>query len=194
MFLSKKKKYILVQNRKAGFSVPEMIVALFFFSMIMVIAVGTVLAVTSANRKSFILSNTNNSMVYAVDSMIRDIRTGKDYDCGPLGGDKNCPLFLGFGAPSSSIYFTDDAGQATGYRLNSNKIQKLISGNFIDITSPDIKVNRLDFYVDGVGGGGDNMQPNVMVVISAESFYKGKKFSSFELETLAVQRQIESNE
>jgi hypothetical protein len=88
-------------------------------------------------------------------------------------------LFLGFGAPSSSLYFTDDAGQSTGYRLSSNKIQKLISGNFIDITSPDIKVNRLDFYVDGVGGGGDNTQPNVMVVISAESFYKGKKIFFF---------------
>jgi type II secretory pathway component PulJ len=148
MFFTKRQKNNFDTYLNRGFSIPEMIVALFFFSMIMVIAVGTVLAVTTANRKAFALSNTNNSMVYAIDSMIKDMRTGTNYDCGPLGGDKNCPLFLGLGEPSNSFYFTDDRGQNTGYRLNGNKIQKLISGNFLDITSPEIKVNKLDFYVE----------------------------------------------
>jgi type II secretory pathway component PulJ len=87
-----------------GFSVPEMIVSLFFFSMIMVIAVSTVLSVSLANRKVFALSSVNNSMVYAVDSMIRDVRTGRDYDCGPVGGGS----FLG-GVLGDTLEGTDDS-------------------------------------------------------------------------------------
>lgn len=178
-----------------GFSIPEMIVSLFFFSMIMVIAVSTVLSVSLANRKALLISSVNNSMVYAVDSMIRDIRTGRNYDCGPsTDSTKNCPLFLGLGTPSDSFFFTDDKGQATGYRLSNNKIQKLISGNFLDITSPEVKINKLDFYVNGVGGGGDNMQPHVIVILSAESYYKNQKVASFNLETMATQRLIELDE
>jgi hypothetical protein len=171
-----------------------MIVSLFFFSMIMVIAVSTVLSVSLANRKVFALSSVNNSMVYAVDSIIRDVRTGRDYDCGPVGGAKNCAFFLGLGTPSDSFFFTDDRGQATGYRLSGTKIQKLVSGNFLDITPPEVKINKLDFYVNGVGGAGDNLQPHVIVILSAESYYKNKKVSSFNLETMATERLIESDE
>lgn len=177
-----------------GFSVPEMIVAIFLFSLVMVASVSTVLAVTTANRKTFSLSTVNNSLVFAVDSMVKDIRTGTDYDCGDVGGSLNCPLNLGSGTPGNSFHFKNDLGQNTGYRLNNQKIQKLVSGNYLDITPGEILVNKLDFYVDGVGGGTDNKQPNVTVVLWAEIYYKSKLVATFDMETMAVQRKIESNE
>jgi hypothetical protein len=45
-----------------------------------------------------------------------------------------------------------------------------------------------------VGGAGDNLQPHVIVILSAESYYKNKKVSSFNLETMATERLIESDE
>ncbi len=180
--------------KNGGFSVPEMIVALFLFSMVMVVSVGSVLAVTTANRKTFALSTINGSLVYALDSMIKDLRTGSDYDCGDVGGSLNCPFSGGSGTPQSSIRLIDDRGQATGYRLNGETVEKLISGNYLAITPADVKVKKMSFYVDGVGGGADNKQPNVIIVLVAEIFYKGRLVATFDTETMAVQRKIEDDE
>jgi prepilin-type N-terminal cleavage/methylation domain-containing protein len=177
-----------------GFSIPEMIVALLLFSMVMVVSVGAVLSVTAANRKTFALSTINNSLVYALDSMIKDIRTGTNYDCGVVDSTKNCPLLKGAGTPQNSVHFTNDLGQATGYRLNGNVIEKLVSGSYLAITPAEVRVSKLDFYVDGVGGGSDNKQPVVNIVVFAEIYYKGQRVANFDVETMAIQRKIENNE
>ncbi len=68
-------KYI---SQKKGFTLVEMIVSLAVFMVVAVIAVGALLKITDANRKSQALKTAINNINYALDAMSREMRTGKN--------------------------------------------------------------------------------------------------------------------
>lgn len=70
-----------IHSSKKGFSLIELMVSLSIFSIVMTIAIGTLLVMVDANGKAQALSSAMTNISFALDSMTRTIRTGKEYYC-----------------------------------------------------------------------------------------------------------------
>ena len=73
--------FFSLQKSQKGFTLVEMVVSLAIFTVVAVIAVGALMKITSANRKSITLKTTINNLNFTLESMSREMRVGKDYYC-----------------------------------------------------------------------------------------------------------------
>src|SRR3989338_9484397 len=78
------KKHLDSKSGKGGFTLIEMIVSIALFAVVMTVAVGALLSLTGANKKAQALQSVMNNLNISVDSMVRNIRMGRDYEC--VGG------------------------------------------------------------------------------------------------------------
>jgi hypothetical protein len=96
------------------------------------------------------------------------------------------------GGGGSTVGFTSSAGSVSGYRLNAGKIQKLFGSSWEDITGSETNIDRLQFFVSGVGQ--DQKQPTIFLVLAGYVTFRNNRQIKFSLSTLAVQRKIEGAE
>jgi prepilin-type N-terminal cleavage/methylation domain-containing protein len=167
--------------RPRGFTLIEMMVSVFLFSIVIVIATGALVSILGANRKAQAVKSVMNNLNFALDSMTRSIRTGTDYDCGTA----QCDPTNG----TSEFSFTDTDGRDVIYRLNNatERIEREVDKEgFLPLTSPGVIVERLTFYVDGESDT-DREQPRVLIILKGEAG-EGKTLTTFNLETLVSQR------
>jgi len=176
-------KFILRKSVR-GFTLVEMIVAVSIFTIVVFVSVGALLAIADANRKANALRTVMDNLNFAMESMARSIRTGDDYSCS--GGD-NCP------SGGNSLTFTDQNSQTVTYRYEaatkSISVQKG-AGAFTNITSPEVTIDSLTFYVNGVGS--DGAQPRVVISIQGTAGIIETLKSSFSVQTTISQRRVES--
>lgn len=173
----------LQKNKKqysAGFTLVELMVALTLFTIVVLAAVSSLYTVNSASRKVQAMRTVMDNLNFAVESMSRTIRTGSDLICGGQGNiaTPNCPFINQIGSDRLLVNATLglDAGQTqiVEYRLSTHPngngaLQKQvwdngIAGGWIAMTTPEIDIDQLLFYVDGVGTT-DTKQPGVQIVI-----------------------------
>ncbi len=175
------------KKQNKGFTTIELIISSGLFAVLIVAVTGVLLSTVSVNRQANLIKGVMNDIDFALENMMRTIRTGKDYDCGSDGAPKNCPMI-----PSSRMSLTDQYPCRVTYELEDFKIKRTISGNVTCnergegfITSSDVKITRLDFYVFGVDEV--KMQPAVLVIVSGEMKYRDQT-ASFSVESFATQR------
>ena len=176
---------------QAGFSLVEMIVSVGIFSVVMLIATGAYLTLIDLDRRARAGNDVVNNLSFAIDSMARTIRTGKDYACGAGGGD--C-----FGTGDSRFSFTDEQGRTVTYLLADGTIARCTSSpclaaNAVPLTDPRVVIDSLTFYVRGTIPG-DAIQPHV--IFSAHGSVEVKEAGTavplaFTIETAATQRRID---
>ncbi len=70
-----------LKGYKSGFTLIEVLVSLALFSVVLVIAGGTIISVIDINKRNQIISSVVNNLNYSIDSMVRDIKTGYLYKC-----------------------------------------------------------------------------------------------------------------
>jgi prepilin-type N-terminal cleavage/methylation domain-containing protein len=105
--------------KKRGFTLIEMLVSVALFSVVMVMALGALLSLSTADRKAEALKSAVDNLNFALDSMSRSIRTGSGYKCGSInGGDCVNP-------GNNYFYFTANNGVPTAYRLESPSVDSL---------------------------------------------------------------------
>lgn len=179
-------------NLARGFTIVEMIVSVAIFSIVIVISVGSLLSIIAVNKQTQSMKSVVGNLNYALETMIRSIRTGSGYDCDlSTPALDSCPVNLN--SPTDSIMFVDQRGYKVIYRLINMKIIRdvySLDGGFIssfDLTSPEVSIDRLNFYVSGVGSGSAD-QPNVTILIGGKIVFQGGRTTRFDLETMAVQR------
>ncbi len=80
-------KSISKKNYHKGFTLIETLVSLALFSVVLVIAGGTVVSVIDVNKRNQAISSVVNNLNYSIDSMIRDMKTGYLYKCEYTGGN-----------------------------------------------------------------------------------------------------------
>ena len=186
----------VITKRKlvCGFTLVEMIVSVAIFSVVMLIGVGSLLSMMAANKKSQSIQLVMNNLNFAIEDITRTIRIGTAYHCGSgdIMGPKDCVegnSFLAFEPAGGDIDTTDDQ---VIYRLNNNQIEKSTKGgatnSFIAITAPEVKIEKLMFYVQGSEGGSDKRQPRVLIILSGYSGEDEKTKSNFNIQTTISQR------
>ena len=181
----------------------EMMVSTAIFTVVMVIALGALLAMSESDRKAQTLKAVINNLNFSLDSMSRAVRTGSGYHCGSSsGGDCTAP------PGGTSFYFTNADGGGVAYRLenavtdpNASVVcgQPVLSGclarstdggtTWAAVTAPEVIITNLSFYLLGSGAGGaDATQPKLTILLSGYVQVTGTRQTAFNLETSVTQR------
>jgi prepilin-type N-terminal cleavage/methylation domain-containing protein len=182
-------------NSQSGFTLVELLVALAVFMVIMTISLGSVLSIVDAGRKARSLRAVMTNLNFTFEAMSRDIKFGDVYHCGvttlPTWTPQNC---TGTGLPpANGLTFRTSDGTPTIYRLNGTQIEKSTDNgsSYIGITSSEIVVQDLKFYVFGAAAG-DGAQPRVLVQVRGYAGTKPTAQSRFFLQTILSQRDLDS--
>lgn len=160
--------------RQAGWTLLEMMVAMGLFAFVITIVFSTfVLAITS-QRRIMALRNIEDNARFALESMAREIRTGKN-----------------FSNTNSQISFMNAKGESVIYRFNNKVIEKSSNGglDYLPVTSPEVSVDYLNFYLMGEGAG-DNQQPRITITIGATS-QVGNQSANIKIQTTISGRMLQ---
>jgi len=172
-----------------GFTLVEMLVSIALFSFIMMATTSVLLSVVDANHKAQGLKTTIDNLSMVIESMARNLRTGRDYT--PLAGASLCNS----GTGATGIQFKDHLNRTIQYRLDAGviEISKDIGVTYTAITAPEIVIDRLCFHIGGIVPS-DNIQPNILITIggivnpATVVGAKQRTTSHFDLQTFVTQR------
>ena len=182
-----------------------MLVSVAIFSIVMTMALGSLLALSVADRKAETLKSGVDNLTFALDSMSRAIRTGSTYDCGNKGS--TAPTDCASGAD----YFTflSSNGVQTYYQLDTAQdgtslcgqttlpygcIERKLtsSGTWIPITSPDIIMENSGYLFHVLGAvpasGGNYIQPKVTITASSSIPVSPTQNTGVFMQTTVTQR------
>lgn len=197
-------------NPTQGFTLIEMLVSLSLFTIVIIIAVGTFLTIISGNRVVTSDQAAYDSLVFALDSMTREIRTGTFYVCRSGGNDS---IFNGISATTHQncngrgagnvhgISIVESGGSITGvtngriaYFYNASEqtiMRKVGNADAERIVSSSVRVTNAQFFVTGAerltATNNETIQPTVTIVIRAESDEGGE----VKLQTTITQRLLD---
>ena len=187
----------------SGFTLIEMMVAVFVFSVVMVLSTGAIFSIVNANKTSQAIKSVMDNLSSALDSMSRDIRYGTEYDCGSTGSGNNGNDCAEGGANDYTFSFKNKDDEMITYIFepssgtgNSEAIFKCngvvtntSNAGCTRLTAEEVHVTNLHFYVLGAERGVDS-QPLVLITISGYA-QAGSNKSYFNIETMVDQRSLD---
>lgn len=185
------------ERKEYGFTLIELMVSIALFSVVIVIAMGSLMTVIDSSRKAKTIKTVVNNLHIAIEGMSREIRVGYDYTCGATNhgnidsnGGTDC-------SDSDFGFHTKKQGGKALYRLNNGTIQRDLDesasggrddGGWLNITADGITINNLEFKVEGTDLG-DNIQPRVMIRIGGTAVIE-KFTTDFNIQTTISQRRL----
>ena len=185
-----------------GFTLLELIVAIGIFSIVMMIAVGALLSMLNANRKAQALKAVMNNVNFAVENMAKEIRVGTAYHADVIVGAVSSPRDA---SNVNSFAFEESGGDTVdpndqvGFRLSQINGKGVIersdngalpSSDWSSITSPDVDIEALRFYVYG-SDPDDVLQPRTVIVIKGTAMLSNGRQEEFNVQTTVAQRLID---
>jgi len=186
-------------DMKRGFTLIEIMTAMAIFSVVVVISMGSILAVFDLNRKSESVKSAMDNLNLAIESMAREMRFGSMYSCSPtLPTTLPPPLqdCADIDGEESIAFRNTDRTRTIVYRKFGSGIQKSLDAGatFAPVTSPEITINDLKFYVLGTStyGSGDREQPRIIIKIRGIAGTKSNSQTDFTMQTMVSQRQLDN--
>ena len=166
-----------------GYTLIELIISVGLFALIMTLTSGAYFVMIDINRQTQGITAGINDLSFALETMMRSIRTGVGYACNGSGDCEN---------GGGNFSFTDSRGDDISYSLDvpSSAIQETVNGAApVPLTDASaVNVTSLTFYVFGTSKT-DNAQPHVTITISGTiDPGRGKPPEPFTVETGATMR------
>lgn len=172
-----------------GFTLIEIMVSLSVFIIIMTVSLGSILSILDANDKSQTKKTAMDNLNFALESMARTVRFGTNYYCGTTSN--NPPPALDCSSGGGSLSLRSAEGALIVYSLSGGRLMKSVNGAVSAVTSSEITINRLTFYVFNSAVYPDLGQPKVLLVLSGTVGNKVSTQSVFNLQTMMSQRKID---
>jgi len=157
-----------------GFTLIEMLVALVIFSFVALLSVGSLLILTSSERRIATIQTSQDNVRFGIEAAAREIRTGINYqNSTTCAGASDCFEFLN--ADGNIVVYRRstnqvdcDSRQPAGQGCITRAVRMLPSDPLIyhSITGPDVSVDGLLFILHG-GIPTDTLQPRVTIVVNA---------------------------
>jgi prepilin-type N-terminal cleavage/methylation domain-containing protein len=176
-----------------GFTLIEMLVSTAIFTIVMVIALGALLALSESDRRAETIKAVVNNLNFALDAISRSVRTGTGYHCGSIAGG-DCAVSGG-----SSFYYTDSSGNFIEYTFDNSSatcgqtgaigcIERSVSnGPLQPITAPEVVITKMNFYLIG-STPGDVYQPKLTMELYGYVMGEQGRQVPFNLQTSVTQR------
>ncbi len=191
----------------SGFTLVEMIVALGFFTVIILVVISVLASVSGANEKARTMRIVIDNLNFAVENMARTLRVGSQYHCGSsiapslstaracddiqLGSDFVAFKNIQSGGGTSAFHRGVD-GNGIGFieRANNCASDGCPSANWNRITAPEIDVDLLRFYVKKPLED-DTGQAQILIIAKGTAG-KGNVQTEFDIQTTVTQRLADS--
>ncbi len=170
-----------------GFTLIEMVVAVSLFSVVVLVSVSAMLAIADANKKANATRVVMDNINFAMENMGRNVRTGYNYSCVGAGDCLSGGTYISFtDQRGNTITYTwsEDGNGKGGITIKKN------SESPISITSPQVDIDSLVFYVSGTPAS-DGLQPRVLITLRGTAQI-GKETTSFNIQTTVSQRKVDS--
>jgi prepilin-type N-terminal cleavage/methylation domain-containing protein len=187
--------------RNRGFTLIEMMVAVAIFAIAMTIALGSLLAMSESNRKAETFKSVINNLNFALESVSRTVRTGTVYHCDVTSTPVNIARDCAAVGASSVAFQSADASQGTLAYCRGNGstcsdtgtaiLRSVNGGAYASITSPEVIITGLLFYVTGAAESPSTIQPKVTILITGQVLSAPNstfKQTTFNLQTSVTQR------
>lgn len=162
-----------------GFTIVELIVAVFVFSSVSVIASGVFVSAIKLNRKSLYIQRADENTRNILEMMAREIRVANTIN----GSDTNCPA-----SSSGSLSFTHPVNGNIRYFLIGSEIHREVDNRDSVISSKDVRITELKFCLKGLGAS-DQKQARVTIQMALESG-QGNEMVASRIQTTLSQRRI----
>ena len=165
-----RKKY----NKESGLTLIELIVAIGIFGLVVTMVIGIFVIALVSQRRIISLRNIEDNARFALESMAREIRTGRN-----------------FGGSVNSLSFTNVKSESIVYRLNDKAIEKSSDGgtSYSVVTGQEVTVDYLSFYLLGQTPG-DGLEPRVTITIGITS-QVGNQISNTKIQNTVSQRSLQ---
>lgn len=176
--------------RMSGFTLMEMVVALGIFSAIMLMSIGALVSVQSAQIRSSDVQVVQDNIRFALELMTKEIRQGSEY----VGDQLDCSLGcseLRFTKATSSgdaqIGYCLDAGELV--RFNVTDGQSCSAASAAVLTAEEVVVEGLLFYILGQDPLPIDGQARVTISMRVKAQSPSQKVETvMDLQTTIVQR------
>lgn len=185
MYMKKKRS-----SGSRGFTLIELMVSLSVFIIIMTVSLGSILSVLSSNEKSQTKKTSMDNLNFALESISRTIRFGTNFACGTTAS--NPPAANDCVAGGASFSVRDSNGALVVYSLSNGQIMKAVNnGTANPVTSGEVSITRLTFYVFNSSLWPEVGQPRVVISLSGTVGVKTATKSVFNLQTTVSQRKLD---
>lgn len=193
-----------VTKNQRGFFLVELIVAVFVFSLVMTLSVGSLVVGIDSNKKTQTLKSVLNNLDIALDTMTKAIAVGTKYHCGSTSQNPPSPQDCDDGGNAVTFLFNEDLNNnglrddtitysfetdenGDGYISRTVRSQTG-SAETVRMTAPEVNIQDMKFFVTG-STPSDSLQPKVTLVIHGTS-PAGPRNSptSFMVQTTITQR------
>ena len=182
------------KNREQGFTIPELLVALFIFSLIIGGATNLLLVGITAQRSSLAMQELLDQSSFVVEYMTRSLRQAKK-DLGPT-----CLTIRGLNYEltqgGEGIMFINSRSQCQEFRLTTARIEEVFwAGGEITsqsfLISDNLAVTSLKFLLRGEGQD-DDLQPRVTFAFEIEGLgAKPESRPQLQFQTSISQRTVD---
>lgn len=172
----------MIRDRRQGFTILELIVAIGLFSTVTSIAIGGFAAAMRAQRQAGSLITANSNISLVLEQMTREMRTGFDF----CVNGQSCPSV-------TEVSFKNARSEVVTYCLSGDAVLRGVgggacgAGNFERITADAIAVRHLRFYLRG-NVAGDNLQPRITIAIGVSPREQALTGNIINLQTSASPR------
>lgn len=204
-FINPEKGFNKTINNNRGFSLIELLVSLSIFTIVLTMAVGSLLVVIDANAKAQNMQQVMTNLSFAIDSISREVRTGQGLYCSLTDPGANLGKDLTQDCTSGTYISIVEGGKSLtagdissriSFRFNSanHSIDRRIgTGDWFPITAPEVTVTSVNFYVadSTTASNGDNKQANMTIYIKGHAGDLETVDTSFELQTTISRRVLD---
>lgn len=195
-----------IKKNNKGFTLLEMIVAMFLFTLIMLAATQIFQLVIEGQRNALASQDIQESMRYALEVMSKEIRMAKrsDGDCPANPPPLAVNRIFNFNTSDNEkiLYFKNKDDECVSYYLgfcnpsspdlNGLRIRRGALVNAACLTPSNIKVNSLKFTViDNPIAGPLNSQPRVTISMDLEVMGKAMHKQNIKIQTTISSRYYE---
>lgn len=139
-----------------GFTLVELLITVFIFSIISIIIGGIFVQVLNIQKRASAVQEIQENMNFVLELMAREIRVSKV-----------CPI-TGQCSSSSVLDMEHPVNGDINYNLQGGQIHRVVNGIDTTMSSSRVEFTNLGFYVSG-DDNNDGFQPRVTIVISAKS-------------------------
>ena len=187
-----------------GFTLVELVVSVGLFALVMLVATGAYYTLIALDRRARATNQVVGSLSFAIDTMVRGVRTGSNYRCLNGSVDVYGNTTNGFDSFCGTFSYTDSTlNKTVTYILKSDGtigrcvgVSSCLDSNASSLTDKSITINYMGFIVRGVGtnpGSPVSTQQPIMNVTIAGTMSGGSGGQTvpFSIQESATQRLID---
>jgi len=166
------------KTKSAGFTLIELVVAAFVFSILTMVAGGSFVSALNLQRRALNIKKVEENGRFVLELMTRELRVANPVNT----PNTSCPT-----SPTNTISFQHPVNGAIEYSLSNGQIRRRVNSVDTTISNPDVEATRLVFCISG-NTVSDDRQPKVTVILSLKSGGSVVQAATIDLQATVSQR------